>query len=310
MANAAAPTPQANMGEPAVRLDARLKVTGEARYPSDMPVGNPAYAYLVTSTIARGRIERLALDAAFAVPGVLDILTQDNTGELKNLPFKAGRGGVSTSIQQLGPEIAHAGQIVAVVIADTFEAAREAAGKVEVTYTTEPPSATFGSPRLTEDDATKVSKVYSKLPSVGDVEDATPTQHHNPIELFTTTCSWMDDKLTIREPSQFVYGLKNYVARRLAADPDKVEVVSPFVGGAFGSKSAMTPRTALVALAAKRLNRPVKLVATRSQGFMISTYRAETRHHVRLGARRDGKLVGYAHEGWEISSRPDQYVVA
>src|SRR5258708_22064874 len=71
MANAAAPTPQANMGEPAVRLDARLKVTGEARYPSDMPVGNPAYAYLVTSPIARGRIERLALDASFAVPGVL-----------------------------------------------------------------------------------------------------------------------------------------------------------------------------------------------------------------------------------------------
>src|SRR2546422_11644798 len=79
MANAAAPTPQANMGEPAVRLDARLKVTGEARYPSEMPVGNPAYAYLVTSTIARGRIERLALDAAFAVPGVLDILTYGRT---------------------------------------------------------------------------------------------------------------------------------------------------------------------------------------------------------------------------------------
>jgi len=323
MANAAAPTPQANMGEPAVRLDARLKVTGEARYPSDMPVGNPAYAYLVTSTIARGRIERLALDAAFAVPGVLDILTQDNTGELKNIGFGVGRGGVSTSIQQLGPEIAHAGQIVAVVIADTFEAAREAAGKVGVTYVTESPSATFGSPRLKEEDAAKVSKMYSKLPSVGDVEAAldgaavaidveyaTPTQHHNPIELFTTTCAWMDDELTIREPSQFVYGLKNYVARRLAADPGKVEVVSPFVGGAFGSKSAMTPRTALIALAAKRLNRPVKLVATRSQGFTISTYRAETRHHVRLGAHRDGKLVGYAHEGWEISSRPDPYVVA
>jgi xanthine dehydrogenase YagR molybdenum-binding subunit len=323
MANAAAPAPQANMGEPAIRLDARLKVTGDARYPSDVPVGNPAYAYLVTSTIARGRIERLALGAAFAVSGVLDILTQDNTSELKNIGFGAGRSAVSTSIQQLGPEIAHAGQIVAVVIADTFEAAREAASKVGVTYTAEPPSATFGAPRLTEDDVTKVSKMYSKLPSVGDVEGAldgaevtidveyaTPTQHHNPIELFTTTCFWMDDRLTIRELSQFVYGLKNHVARRLATDPDKVEVVSPFVGGAFGSKSSMTPRTALVALAAKRLNRPVKLVATRSQGFTISNYRAETRHRVRLGARRDAKLVGYAHEGWEISSRPDPYVVA
>src|SRR5258708_9730165 len=96
MANAAAPAPKANMGEPAVRLDARLKVTGEARYPSDMPVGNPAYAYLVTSTIARGRIERLALDAAFTVPGVLDILTQDNTGELKNIGVGPAHRAVST----------------------------------------------------------------------------------------------------------------------------------------------------------------------------------------------------------------------
>jgi xanthine dehydrogenase YagR molybdenum-binding subunit len=87
-------------------------------------------------------------------------------------------------------------------------------------------------------------------------------------------------------------------------------VVSRFVGGAFGSRGAMTPRTALVALAAKKLNRPVKLVPTRDQGFTIATYRAETRHHVRLGARRDGKIAGYSHEGWEVSSRPDPYVVA
>jgi xanthine dehydrogenase YagR molybdenum-binding subunit len=95
MANAAAPVPKANMGEPAVRLDARLKVTGDAHYPSDVPVGNPAYACLVTSTIARGRIKRLALGAAFAVPGVLDILTEDNTSELKNVAFSPRGGGAS-----------------------------------------------------------------------------------------------------------------------------------------------------------------------------------------------------------------------
>ncbi len=86
--------------------------------------------------------------------------------------------------------------------------------------------------------------------------------------------------------------------------------MSPYVGGAFGSRGSMTPRTALVALAARKLNRPVKLVPTRDQGFTIATYRAETRHRVRLGARRDGKFVGYSHEGWEVSSRPDPYVVA
>ena len=143
-----------------------------------------------------------------------------------------------------------------------------------------------------------------------DAEYETPPQHHNPMELFTTTCVWTGDSLTVYEPSQFVYGLRHGVAQRLGIKPEKVRVVSHYVGGAFGSKGTMTPRTAMIALAAKQLNRPVKLVATRAQGFTIATYRAETRHHIRLGARSDGKLVGYSHEGWEISSRPDPYVVA
>jgi xanthine dehydrogenase YagR molybdenum-binding subunit len=320
MANAAAPVPKDNMGAPAPRYDARLKVTGEARYPSDMPLANPAYAVLVTSAIAKGRIETLGTDDARAVPGVLDILTQDNIGELKQVKFGEGS---STSIQSLGPEILQAGQIVAVVLADTFEAASEAAGRVTVTYSGATPSSTFGSQGLEEEDATKVSAQHKHLPEAGDaeaaiagadmtidVEYATPTQHHNPIELFTTSCAWTGDRLTVYEPSQFVYGLKNGVAHRLGIAPEKVHTVSHFVGGAFGSKGTMTPRTAMIALAAKRLNRPVKLVATRAQGFTIATYRAETRHHIRLGARREGKLVGYSHQGREISSRPDAYVVA
>ena len=320
MTNAAAPEPKANMGAPAPRYDARLKVTGEARFASDMAVANPANAVLVTSAIAKGRIASIELDQARAVPGVLDILTQDNTSELK--PVKFGDGS-ATSIQKLGPEIFHSGQIVAVVIADTFEAASEAANNVKVNYDEQAPAATFGAPGLQEEDATKVSQQHKHLPQAGDAESAiagadvtidveyeTPTQHHNPMELFTTTCAWTGDRLTVYEPSQFVYGLKNGVAQRLGIEPEKVDVISPYVGGAFGSKGTMTPRTAMIALAAKRMNRPVKLVATRAQGFTVSTYRAETRHHIRLGASRDGKLVGYSHDGWEISSRPDPYVVA
>jgi xanthine dehydrogenase YagR molybdenum-binding subunit len=319
MANAAAPAPKANMGEPAPRLDARLKVTGEARYASDFAVNNPAFAYLATSTIAKGRITALDLADARALPGVLDILTYENTSDLKPLAF----GSASTSTQQLGPQIDHEGQIIAVVLADTFEAAQDAAARVRVTYAAETPSATFGAPGLTEDDATKVSERIKEAPAVGDVEAAlaaadavidaeyaTPTQHHNPIELFTTTCAWHDNRLTIYEPSQFVYGLKNNAAKTLGVDPGQVHVINPFVGGAFGSKGQLTPRTALIALAAKRLNRPVKLVASRDQGFTIATYRAETRHHIRLGAKADGKLVGYSHEGWELSSRRDPYCVA
>ncbi len=323
MASAAAPQPKANMGEGVPRVDARLKVTGEARYPADLPVGNTAYAFLVTSAIAKCRIERLDLDEARSVAGVLDILTHENTDELKKSKFGGGGGSSSTSIDRLGPEIMHDGQIIAIVLADSYEAAREAGYRVRVTYREERPSPTFGFQGVTDDDATEVSQQHKHLPQAGDAEAAlaaaevsidaqygTPTQHHNPIELFATTCVWSDDRLTIYEPSQFVYGLKNGVAYRLGIEPEKVRVVSSYVGGAFGSKGSMTPRTALIALAAKRLNRPVKLVATRDQGFTISTYRAETRHHIRLGARRDGRLVGYSHEGWEITSRPDSYVVA
>ena len=320
MASPAAPAPKANMGAPVPRYDARLKVTGEAHYPSDEPVANPAFGVLVTSSIARGRIEKLDLDAARAVPGVLEILTYSNTSELNSTKFGEGS---ATSIENLGPDILQEGQIIAVVVADTFEAATEAAHSVKATYDSQQPSATFGSPGLKVENATKVSPQHKHLPQAGDAaaaiaaadvtleaEYGTPTQHHNPIELFTTTCEWNGDRLTVYEPSQFVYGLKNGVAQRLGIAPEKVRVVSHYVGGAFGSKGTMTPRTAMIALAAKRLNRPVKLVATRDQGFTIATYRAETRHHIRLGARRDGKLVGYSHEGWEISSRPDPYVVA
>ncbi len=320
MANGAAPTPKENMGAPVPRYDARLKVTGEAHYPADTPVANPAYAVLVTSAIARGRLETVDVGPARAVPGVLDILTYQNTAELK--PAKFG-GGSSTSIQDLGPDIQHAGQIIAVVIADTLEAANEGANAVKATYVQQAPAASFGAAGLTVADATKESPQHKELPQAGDAEAAiaaadvvldaeygTPTQHHNPIELFSTTCVWNGDQLTVYEPSQFVYGLKNGVATRLGISPENVRTVSHFVGGAFGSKGMMTPRTAMVALAARRLNRAVKLVATRAQGFTVSTYRAETRHHIRLGASRDGKLVGYSHEGWEVSSRPDSYVVA
>ncbi|HZL61675.1 MAG TPA: xanthine dehydrogenase family protein molybdopterin-binding subunit, partial [Pseudolabrys sp.] len=186
------------------------------------------------------------------------------------------------------------------------------------------PSATFDSPGVTEQDAAKAGGGEpKKFPQAGDAEAAyssaevkldveygTPTQHHNPIELFTTTALWRDDELTIYEPSQFMYGLKNGVAQKLGIAPEKVHAVSPFVGGAFGSKGQLSPRTGLVAFAAKKLNRPVKLVATRDQGFTIQTYRAETRHRIRMGAQKDGKITSFNHEGWEISSRPDPYSVA
>jgi xanthine dehydrogenase YagR molybdenum-binding subunit len=141
----AAPDPQSNMGNPEPRLDGRLKVTGEARYGSDFAVANPAYAFLVTSPIAKGRIESMDLRAAKAVPGVLEIFNYENTGELKDVKYAKGGGGPTSSIQGFGPQIQYGGQIVAMVVNDTFEAAREAAHKVRANYQSEPPSATFDS---------------------------------------------------------------------------------------------------------------------------------------------------------------------
>src|SRR5262249_40656686 len=137
----------------------------------------------------------------------------------------------------------------------------------------------------------------------------TPTQHHNAMELFSTTCQWIGTTLHVYEPSQWTVGLQNGLARQLQMAASAIEVHSPYIGGAFGSKGSVTTRTALVALAARALSRPVKLVATRDQGFTIATYRAETRHHVRLGASRAGKIAAYGHESWELSSRTDDYIV-
>jgi xanthine dehydrogenase YagR molybdenum-binding subunit len=321
--NRAAPAPKPNMGESVPRLDGRQKVTGEARYGSDVAVGNPAYAFLIASPIAKGRIVKIDLDAARAVPGVLDILTYQTMPKLTEVPFSGGGAGSTTSWQNMGPEIGHDGQIVGMVLADTFEAAREAAYRAKFEYRAERPSSGFDAAGVSKEDASKASARAKELPQAGDAESTfaaaevkldaeygTPTQHHNPIELFTTTCVWNGEELTVYEPSQFVYGLKNSLAKKLAISPEQVHVVSTFVGGAFGSKAQLSPRTGFTAYAAKKLNRPVKLVATRDQGFTIQTYRAETRHRIRMGASRDGKIAAFIHEGEEVTSRPDPYAVA
>ena len=306
------------IGRPTIRIDGPAKVTGRALYASDETVPHPAYAFLVTSAIARGRVAGMDLSAAQAVPGVLDVLTHGNVGGQAKTPKQATGGPTTTTLES--DQVWHDGQIIGVVVADTFEAAREAAFKVRVRYEPEPPSATFGSPGVMEearDDGEHedyaigdVDAALSRAAVTLEAEYATPTQHHNPIELFTTTCAWAGRQLTIWEPSQFVYGLRGTVAAQLGIEPGDVRVVSKFVGGAFGSKGGATARTAWIAVAARRLGRPVKLVATRDQGFTIATYRAETRHRIRLGASADGTLLAFSHDGWELTSRPSTYNVS
>jgi xanthine dehydrogenase YagR molybdenum-binding subunit len=310
------------MGQPVPRVDGKLKVTGAAKYPSDVQVSRPAYAYLVTSPISRGTIVSFDESEARKVPGVLLVMTHENTRVPGEFKFFADGGEASTGKKPLSDNrVYHDGDYVAMIVAETYEDAREGAHRLKVTYQPEHPTATLDQPGTEIREAAKVSKRH-KDPKAGNADGAlaqsdvtldaeyyTPTQHHNPIELFTTTCAWNGDDLTVYEPSQFVTGMQHGLAKELAISPDQIRVLSPFIGGAFGSKGSLTPRTVLVAMAARQLNRPVKLVATRDQGFTIATYRAETRHRVKLGAGRDGKLKAYWHEAWEMTSRTDDYLV-
>ena len=187
-----------------------------------MAVTNPAFACLATSAIARGSIRTIDVDAARSVPGVLDILTYQNANVLKPVKIFADGGRFGTSIVPLsGPKIWHDGQIVALVVAETFQAASEAARKIAVSYYAETPSVDHrfawrdgeAGGRCRRDaqgpDARRRrGGVHGAAPFTVDAEYSTPAQHHNPIELFTTTCVWDDDKLTVYEPSQFVYGFK------------------------------------------------------------------------------------------------------
>lgn len=307
--------PKQLFGRPTKRVDGVAKVTGAARYASDEPVANPAFAMFVTSAISKGRITGFDLKAAQAVPGVLDILTHQNVGKaLKGEP-RGPDGGPTTSTLE-SDRIWHDGQIVAVVVADSFEAAREAAYKVGVSYDEDKPTASFGDAGTTTEkveppsgkDAVKgdADAAFAAAPVKVEARYSTPTQHHNPIELYTTTCAWDGPDLTVYEPSQFMHATKAGVAGQLGIEPRHVRAVSRYVGGGFGGK-ATNNRTAWIAIAAKRIGRPVKQVTTRDQGFTTNSYRAETQHHVKLAATPDGKLTAYVHEGWELSSRPSSY---
>src|SRR3569833_251917 len=314
----------AGIGSPTKRLDGPAKVTGAAHYGgSDVLIAKPAYGAPVTSAIARGRITAIDEAATRAVKGVIGIFTHKNIGAIEGGKTFDGGGYMGTSIAPMASdEIRHDGQIVALVVGESFEAAREGAHRPLLPPAARPPPAGPARPGAPPAPGAEASKRHED-PKIGDAAAAfatapvksdahyqTATEHHNPMELFTTACAWQDGKLTVWESSQNMWGVKNGLAQQLGIKPEDVHAVSPFVGGAFGSRGSLTQRTAIVARAAQKLDRPIKLMTTRDQGFTIATYRAETRRHIRLGAARDGRLVSVSLEGEEVSSRPDPYMVA
>ena len=302
------------------RVEGVSKVIGHARYETDTYLPGMAHAALVRAPTC-GHLAGLDLDTARAVPGVIEILTHDVLADAVRPVKHAMAGGYANSTWRplASSEIAYPGQIVALVVADTREAASEAAGRVGVRLVPEP--ATY---RLEDaaDTRLEAAKPGHKDGSVGDIAAgqakaaarisatyATPVQHHNPMELFATTCAWESGYLTVHEPSRFVCGLQHGLAEQLGISAERVRVISRLVGGHFGSRLDLSQHTALVALAAWRQGRPVQLVPTRSDGFTIATHRPESRHDIELAADVDGRLTALSHRAVVATSRFDTFAM-
>ena len=314
--------PNGVIGADPVRVEGAEKVAGTARYGADHRLDHVAYAWVATAEIARGRIRSIHQSVARAVPGLLEILTYENVGDrIKPGKIMTEHGHMSGNVAPLSSDrIAFAGQIVAVAVADTLEAAQAAADALQFDYDEEHPSADMdagGSREVkakaigeTELSAGDFDKAWKHAPVTVDAWYETPAQHHNPMELFQATCSWEGDQLTVWESSQHTRGYQAGLAKQLDMDPKNIRVLSPLVGGAFGSRGELGQATALIALASQRVGRPVKWVGSRRQGFTLRTFRAETRHHIRIAAEETGVLCALSHDSWELTGRSERFAVA
>ncbi len=304
------------------RVDGVAKITGRAMYGADHALPGQVYAALTVSPIAHGSIRCMDDSAARRMPGVVYVLTHENAGKAVKPGKTMLEGGyMAQGVTPLqSNRIYFAGQIVGIAIAETEEVAKAAAAAIRFDYDEREPSGTMDSkgaklvkPKAlgeTELSAGDVEHGLREAVAVVDAWYETPAQHHNPMELFQCTCAWQGGSLTVWESTQSVRGAQYGLAKQLGIRPSKIRVVSPYIGGAFGSRGEMGPYTAWIAHLARLLKRPVKLVATRAQGFTLRTFRAETRHHLRLAADSEGHLTALDHESWELTSTEDRFAVA
>jgi xanthine dehydrogenase YagR molybdenum-binding subunit len=282
-----------------------------------------AHAALAVSAIARGRVTSILRGAAEAMPGVLLILTHEEVGNAISPVGHLMEGGYANSSWRplASPEIRYAGQIVAMVVAETPEVAVAAAAALRIGYSGQSPVAFLADPRCRTERLADVSPEHHDRRK-GDLDDAlaraavqidyrysTPIQHHNPIELPSTTCRWDGDRLTVYEPTRYLGAAQHGLAVQLGIAPDHVRVISRFIGGHFGSKLALSQHTAICALAARRLNRPVRLEISRRDQFTVANHRTETCHRIRLSAASNGRLLGVGHEAATVSSRFDNFAM-
>jgi xanthine dehydrogenase YagR molybdenum-binding subunit len=307
-----------SVGAPLDRVDGRLKVTGGARYAAEFPMSNVAYAVIVTSTVPVGRIAGLDTKAAEAAPGVIRVMTHLNTPKL---PMKKLGMLVTNALSLMqDDQVRYNGQPIALVVADTLERATDAASRVRVSYA--------GTRKPTLDMRAARATGYAPAPGMGGQPDSkrgdltaglaradvkvdarytTPIENHNPMEPHATIAAWEGDRLTVWDATQYVMGERDSLAGILGLAPEKVRVVSHFVGGGFGCKGLMWSQVPLAAIAARAVGRPVKLVLSRRQMYGPVGARPQTEQHVVLGATRDGTLTAVQHDSVSHTSRFEDY---
>jgi len=305
-----------------VRQDAREKVTGAARYGADRVPANLLHASFATANIARGRVIAIDVSRAEAVPGVLLVFTRFGEQELGPPSFVMGGGYGTQGLQPLSHDrIAHLGQPIALVLADTPVAAAHAAELITATYEQESHASDLDAPGaeiLLQREAIPVpfaddlvfGDADAELAAAAVTVDATydhPAQNAAPLELLSTVVEWRGERLVVHEGTQNAGALRHGLARQLGLVPELVEVRSPYLGGGFGQRNAQQPYLAPLALAARRAGRPVKLVLTRPQTFHQGSFRPQTRHRVKLGADASGRMTAAVHEVDQQTSRHDLF---
>lgn len=312
------------IGQSVSRIDGPAKVAGTARYAGDFSVPGLTYGVVVSSTIARGAITRIDAAAALAVPDVLQVFTHENRPRTAYLSSK-WRDEVAPPGSPFRPlydsEVHFSGQPVALVVAETFEAARHAASLIRVEYEQWPHSTDLQAKR---EDAYEPPKKRSGIPpppkprgdSAGALEAAprklerqyvVAAEHHNPMEMHATTVAWEDGgKITVHDKTQGVQNVKSYLTNVFGLKADDVRVVSPFVGGAFGSGLRPQYNVFLAVMAALELERSVRVTLTRQQMFTFG-YRPNTIQTVALGSKADGTLTALEHDAIAATSQFEDY---
>ncbi len=278
------------IGQPVSRVDGRLKVTGAATYAADTRLDGLAYGYLVTSTVGKGVITGMDTAAALAAPGVLAVYTPANP--LKLLPYTQNQNDENIPPLQ-DAQVRYHGQVIGLVVAETFEQAREAATLVAVTYAAQAPAASFsaglpgavsgGAPTdVLAPGAASIDDALAASPITVSATYTTAPQNHNALEPHATVATWTGDQLTIYTVTQGVLLVVSRLATTLGIDASKIHVINPYVGGGFGNKWGNWAQVPLTAAAARALGRPVKTVLTREQTFTVVGHRPASSQTVTL----------------------------